>query len=247
MRRSCSWSTCSEPRPPTPVLRKSVLRSAARSAALLLLAAGVLAIVGCGGSESASSAGLRLQREDLLAGSHALQHVEGQVAREVAATRAAWALVANGLPGDTSKVSRPPIELATETAAKLKVPALFEETQATALTGPAATVAGLFSSYSALATRGWQMIGAAIDEIEHGSTVAARFARANVDLYIESVYDGHFDLAQIGKALIAGYRKLGGAHVFGAALTQTEVDGLARAYSEPADRLHPHVGVRLGS
>ena len=247
MHRSCSWSTCSEPRRPTPFPRKSVLRSAARFAALLLLAAATILAAGCGSSESASSAGLRLQREDLLAVSHALQHVEGPVAGEVAATRAAWPLVANGLPPDTSKVARPPLGVATETAARLKVPALFEETQAVVLTGPAASVAGLFRSYSALATRGWQLIGAAIDEIESGSPVAARFARANVALYIESVYDGHFDLAQIGKELLAGYRKLGGPRVFGTALTQAEVDGLARAYSEPADRLHPHVGVRLGS
>ena len=66
-------------------------------------------------------------------------------------------------------------------------------------------------------------------------------------LYIESVYDAHFGLAQIGKKLLAGYRKLGGQAAFGAALTQGEVDALADAYSEATDRLHPHVGVRLGS
>jgi hypothetical protein len=178
---------------------------------------------------------------------HALARVEGPVASEVAATRAAWPLVANGLPADLSTVARGPIEAATQMAAKLRVPALFEEMQAVALTGPGASLAGLFRSYSALATRGWQLIGAAIHQIEHGSPAASRFARANVALYIESVYDAHFSLAQIGKGLLAGYRKLGGPHVFGAALTQAEVDGLARAYSEPADRLHPHVGVRLGS
>jgi hypothetical protein len=127
------------------------------------------------------------------------------------------------------------------------VPAIFEEEAAAVLTGPAASLAGLFRSYSGLSTRGWQLIGAAIDQIEHAPPVAARFARANVDLYVESVYDGHFTLAQIGKEVLAGYRKLGGARVFGASLTQPEVDALAQAYSEPADRLHPHVAVRLGS
>ena len=48
-------------------------------------------------------------------------------------------------------------------------------------------------------------------QIEHGSPASARFARENVALYIESVYDGHFDLAQIGKKLPAAYRTLGGA------------------------------------
>ncbi len=66
-------------------------------------------------------------------------------------------------------------------------------------------------------------------------------------LYIESVYDGHFGLAQIGKNLLAGYQKLGGPAAFGTALTQAEVARLAAAYSEPAVRLHPHPGVKLGS
>ena len=73
------------------------------------------------------------------------------------------------------------------------------------------------------------------------------FARANVALYIESVYDAHFTLAQIGKKVLDGYGKLGDGKAFGAALVTDEVEALARAYSEAKDRLHPHVGVRLGS
>jgi hypothetical protein len=68
-----------------------------------------------------------------------------------------------------------------------------------------------------------------------------------VALYIESVYDAHFTLAQVGRKLLDGYRKLGGARTFGARLAQRRVDALARAYSEASDRLHPHVRVRLGS
>jgi hypothetical protein len=246
-RRSSSWSTCSGPRRPTPTLCETVLRSAARCASLLLLGASLLAASGCGSSKPASSAGLRLQREDLLQVSRALQRLQAPVAAEVKATKAAWPLVANGLPADTRTIGRPPLRTATETAARLEVPALFQEAQAVALTGPAAALAGLFRSYSGLATRGWQLIGAAIDQIEHGSPRAARFARANVALYIESVYDAHFNLAQIGKSLVSAYHKLGGSSAFARALTQAEVDALARAYSEEADRLHPHVGVRLGS
>jgi hypothetical protein len=207
----------------------------------------VLAAGGCGSSESASSAGLRLQREDLLVVSHALRHVEGPVASEVAAAKVAWPLVANGLPADTSKVAREPIRTAGAAAARLKVPAVFEETPAASLTGPAAALAGLFRSFAGLATHGWPQIDSAIAQIGHGPPAAASFARANVALYIESVYDGHFSLAQIGKGLVSGYRKLGGARVFGPALTQAEVDALARTYSEAANRLHPHVGVRLGT
>ena len=92
------------------------------------------------------------------------------------------------------------------------------------------------------------MIGAAIEQIEHGSPAGARFARANVALYIDSVYDGHFSLAQIGKKLLDGYRMLGGQAAFGTALSQAEVDAAGDAPTpKPADRLHPHVGVRLGS
>ncbi|MCW3069588.1 MAG: hypothetical protein JWL67_2213 [Solirubrobacterales bacterium] len=218
-----------------------------RRAALVLAGAAVIAAGGCGRSEPASSTGLRLQRQDLLVVSRALQRVEGPVAAEVAATKVAWPLIANGLPADTSTVSRGPIRAAAAAAAKLKLPSVFEETPSAALTGPGAAVAGLFRSYSGLATHGWQQIDAAIDQIAHGTPTAARFARANVALYIESVYDGHFNLAQVGKGVRSGYLKLGGARVFGATLTQPEVDALARTYSEANDRLHPHVGVRLGS
>jgi hypothetical protein len=127
------------------------------------------------------------------------------------------------------------------------VPTLFTEHPTAALTGPAASIAGLFRVYSGLSSRGWQMIGAAIEEIEHGSPAVARFARANVALYIESVYDAHFSLAQIGKRLTRDYAKLGGPGAFGASLTQAEVDVLAHAYSEESNRLHPHPGIKLGS
>ena len=76
---------------------------------------------------------------------------------------------------------------------------------------------------------------------------AASFARANVALYIEAVYSAHLTLSQIRKALLAAYHKLGGPAAFGASLSDQEVQALARAYSEPADRLYPHVAVHLAS
>ena len=76
---------------------------------------------------------------------------------------------------------------------------------------------------------------------------AAAFARANSPLYIESVYDGHFGLAQIGKNLTAGYRKLGGAAAFGKALTRGRGEppggGVLRAGVAAASA----PGVKLGS
>jgi hypothetical protein len=216
-------------------------------AAPLLLSCAALAAGGCGGEEEASPAGVRLQREDLVAVSHALLRAQSSVDAEVAATKAAWRLVANGLPATVSPPGRSAIATAASQAAKVLLPAPLPEAQATTLTGPGAQLAGLFQSFNGLSRNGWRMIGAAIDSLEHGTPAAARFARANVALYIESVYDGHFSLAQIGKKLASGYRSLGGAAAFGSSLTDEELRGLTRSYSEASDRLHPHVGVRLGS
>jgi hypothetical protein len=220
-----------------------------RVATLLLLLSGTAAVAaGCGASgDTSSSDAVSLQRADLVAVSRALTTAQRSVATEVAAARTAWPLVANGLPADAGAITRAPIDAAAKSAAKIHTPALLGEAQAVSLTGPAAQLAGLFRSFSGLAALGWKLTGAAIDQIQHGSATGARFARENVALYIESVYDGHFELAQLGKQLLDGYRALGGPRAFGSALSQREVDALALAYSETAERLHPHVGVRLGS
>jgi hypothetical protein len=221
-----------------------------RPIALLLLLGliGAGALSGCG-SAGSTAAELRLQREDLVAVSKALAAVERPVAIEVTAAKRAWPPIANGLPTGAGALAgtRAPIAAATESAARIATPTVLGETRSDSLTGAGAGLAGLFRNYIGLTTRGWTLTGAAIDQIEHGSPAVARFARENVGLYIESVYDGHFDLAQIGKHLTDGYRRLGGSVAFGGALTQAEVDALAGAYSEASIRLHPHVGVRLGS
>ena len=136
---------------------------------------------------------------------------------------------------------------AAAAAAHLPIPKLLSEANARSLTGPAAQLAGLYRSYALLSARGWKLLFASLREIESGTPAAARFARANAALYIESIYDAHFTLAQVGKKLSAGYEKLGGSAAFGAALTQAQVDALARTYSEASDRLHPHVAARLGA
>ena len=177
----------------------------------------------------------------------ALQSAETQSNNEVVATKAAWPQIANGLPRRSSGLSSPQIVAAIESAERLDLPTLLEEQHSAALTGPAYGIAGLYRDYSSLAQRSWQMIAASIAQIEHGSPAAARFARANVALYIDGIYDAHFGLGQIGKQLAPAYTKLGGSEVFGAALTQSEVDGLVQNYSEANDRLEPHVGVKLGA
>ncbi len=222
-------------------------RAAARAAALLALGCVAVALAGCGGSSTTSPAELALEREDLVFVTRALQGVQPQTEAEVAATRAAWPLVVNGLPTGSSGLDRPRILTAVEESGRLVLPALLDERQAAALTGAAVGLAGLYRAYAGLASRGWEMIGAAIYQIEHGSPAAARFARANVDLYIESVYDSHFGLGQIGKQLAAAYKKLGGPTVFGTTLTQQQVDEVSQAYSQEHDRLNPHERVKLGS
>jgi hypothetical protein len=221
-------------------------RAVASRRAVALLCGLVLAgAAGCAGRAPSPTA-LRLEREDLIALVHALQSAQPSVQAEVRAAKAAWPLVVNGLPRGRP-LPHAPVRTAAAAAAAVFVPAILQEDEAGALTGPAATIGGLFHGFVDLAGRGWQLIEGSIAQIQHGPPAAARFARANVALYIESVYDGHFDLAQVGKQLTAGYRKLGGPAAFGTSLTGAEVDALARAYSEASDRLHPHVGVKLGS
>ncbi len=226
---------------------------ALRLAAMLLALSGVAGatgvLAGCGGARSSAStpAAERLQREDLVAVSHGLRQAERSVGREMAAARTAWPLVANGLPAKIPPGVRPAVSAASAAARGIVVMPLMSETQARSLTGPAAGIAGLFGTFDGLTERGWTLTGAASEEIESGSPTAARFARANAALYIDSVYDGHFDAALIGKSLLAGYTSLGGASAFGGAFTQAEVDALAGTYSPATERLHPHPGVKLGS
>jgi hypothetical protein len=224
------------------------MRRAGNRAALLVLATSALALGGCSSKTSTDPALLRLERGDLAAVTRVLAAAAPGVKTEAAATKAAWPLIANGLPADSHALPpRAAVRTAATAAAKLKTPALFEASAAASITGPGSQLAGAVRNSIALSTRGWQMIDFAVEQIEHGASTSARFARANVNLYIESVYDAHYSLAQIGKQLLAAYTKLGGATAFGATLTQREVETVAGAYSEANLRLHPHVGVKLGS
>jgi hypothetical protein len=217
--------------------------------ALLVALAVALALVlgGCADSKHPTPQAQALERADLLSVARALSEVQAPVAREVAAAKAAWPLIAAGLPAELSDSSRTLIETASQRAAALPLPALFAEQQAASITGPGSSLAGLYRDFAVLAGRSWRLIAATLAQDEHGSTAAVRFARANVNLYIESVYDAHFTLAQIGKKLLAGYSKQGGPQAFGTSLTQAEVSALAASYSEASDRLYPHNSARLGT
>ena len=227
---------------------KTPLR-AFRFAAFLAAGCVLVGTAGCGGGSSGAStpAAERLQREDLVAAVHGLRQAETSSAREMAAARIAWPLVANGLPAAIPPATQTALSTAGAAARAIVLPPLMSKERARSLTGPAAGIAGLFRTFDGLTEPGWTLTAAAGVQIDRGPAAAARFARENVPLYIDSVYDGHYDAALVGKSLLAGYKKLGGAQTFGATLTQAEVEALAAAYSPATERLHPHPGVKLGS
>jgi hypothetical protein len=236
----------------SPIVRRTTPKTplrAFRFAALFAAGCVLVGTAGCGGSSIASApAAERLQREDLVAVVHGLRQAEASAAREMATARIAWPLVANGLPATAiPPATRTALSAASGAARAIVLPPLMSKERARSLTGPASGITGLFRSFDGLTERGWTLTAAASEEIDSGPAVAARFARENVPLYIDSIYDGHFDAALIGKSLLAGYKKLGGAQAFGATLTQAEVDALAGAYSPASERLYPHPGVKLGS
>ncbi len=197
---------------------------------------------------------------------HTLQRLQSPTAAEVAAARAAWPSVAGGLPNGVVPALRVKVAAAERRAATLVLPA--EVTTEGSVTGPAAELAGMLKSYVRLTQRGWQYLAAALaagsgtsstHSAAHArrsapgatrgvapapgggeSSATARFLHANAPLYIYCVYDGHYDLSLIGKVVQSAYLKLGGAPAFGASLTQSQVEVLARAYSIPATRLEPH-------
>jgi hypothetical protein len=213
----------------------------------MLVVGAALAIAGCGSGRHATAPESRLEREDLVVVAHALAAKEPAVQSEVQATKAAWPMIIDGLPADIHKLPSAPLRIATERASALRLPSLFEEQNAASLTGPATALAGTFRSYYLLTGRGWRLISAAVEQSEHRSRAAANFARANVPLYIESVYDAHFALEQVGKQIPIDYQRLGGAGAFGPSLTPSEVNALAQSYSEANDLLKPRARVRLGS
>ncbi len=210
-------------------------------------------IAGCGSGSSShaqSSRELALERAQFEQVSSQLSGLEAAVKREVAASRVAWPSIAGGLPQTLESGLRTAIDAANAQAKALPEPSFLAN--ARKLTGPASGIAGIYENYEQLAQRGWNLTEAAVRTIASAapatsataasaSTVAqASFERANSPLYIDAIYDGHFDLSLLGKSLMSDYEKLGGQQAFGAALTQAQVNALAEAYSIPTVRLEPH-------
>ncbi len=221
--------------------------------AILILAAGLACtIAACGATTTRtnsttqpSSPDIALQRTDFLLVTQALQHARESVRLEVAASRSPWSLIARGLPAVISPSLRAQIAAASSRASHIQAPPFMAYPQGAAasftreLTGPASGIAGLFQSYASLSGRGWEILAADTQTINGGGPANTRFVQANIDLYLACVYDGHFDLGLIGKALTDGYRKLSSNGGFGNELTPEQISSLADFYSTSL-RLEPH-------
>jgi hypothetical protein len=217
-------------------------RRQAPGLAVALTAAGLIAGCGSTASHTASSREEALQRAQFVQVSNGLRSVQGAVQHEVAASRTAWPLIAGGLPQAPPAALRRAVGAASASASAKALPEPPFMASASRLTGPAAGIAGLYESYERLAEQGWRLTAASIAAIGGGAPAAASFARENSSLYIDAIYDGHFNLSLVGKDLTSGYEQLGGPQAFGAGLTQSEINALAAAYSIPAVRLEPHPG-----
>ncbi len=216
---------------------------------------GAMLIAGCGSSSPShtqqSSRELALERAQFEQVSSQLNVLEAAIKREVAATRVAWPSIADGLPQALGSELRTAMSTANARAKALSEPSFLAN--ASKLTGPASGIAGIYENYEQLAQRGWNLTEAAVQTIASAGSTAtnvtatrasaaaqASFERANSPLYIDAIYDGHFDLSLLGKSLVSGYEKLGGPEAFGSSLTQAQVNALAGTYSIPAVRLEPH-------
>lgn len=220
----------------------------------MLLGAAML-IAGCGSSSSShaqSNRELALERAQFEQVSSQLSALQVAVKREVAASRAAWPSIAGGLPQALGSGLRTSVAAADARAKALPEPSFLAN--ASKLTGPASGIAGTYENYEQLAQRGWNLTEAAVQTIASAGSATtttttaasantaaqASFERANSPLYIDAIYDGHFDLSLLGKSLLSGYERLGGPEAFGSALTQAQVNALAGVYSILAVRLEPH-------
>jgi hypothetical protein len=221
-----------------------------RFAALMVAVGLALALSACGNSsrttsDSVKAADLALQRLDLVFVSHALERARASVHLEVNASRRPWSLIAHGFPAEISDSLSKQVSLANSRASSIRAPGFMVSVPGPTaipkprLTGPAAGIAGLFQFYASLSRHGWKIIEATLDGLRAGQPQAVRFLRANADLYLSCVYDGHFDLAQIGKSLLDAYNKLGGSKLFGNSLTEAQVQSLERFYDKDL-RMEPH-------
>jgi len=208
-----------------------------------------LALGGCGSQAQVSQRELELERAELVQVGAELRQLQGAVAREVSASRAVWPSIYDGLPARIPSRLVASVRAASALAGSLPPPRFMSDTAT--ITGPASGIASFYEDYDRLAERGWRLTETTVTAIVSGPAAVARFVRSNSSLYIDSIYDGHFYLSQIGKRLLGAYTKLAargehedgaGARAFAARLTAAQVGALAAFYSRPGAQLEPHPG-----
>jgi hypothetical protein len=193
--------------------------------------------------ESHTPLELRLQRSQLTLVSTQLAALEQPVQREVIATRAVWHSIAKGLPAHPGARVAAQISVARAAAEALPAPAFLEYRHK--LLGPAWRISTLFAEFELLAKHGWAHVDQAVGTLRHGPAAVARFERTNAGLYIDSIYDGHFDASLIGERVLNSYKRLGEQHAFGASLSPATVKSISLAYSPKTVRLTPHLWQEL--
>lgn len=186
---------------------------------------------------------LALQRSQLALISHQLLPLENAVQSEALAARAAWPSIAAGLPAHPGPRLAQQVAFARAAAQALATPAFVEIRHE--LIGPGQRIAAAFGDFELLAQRGWAHVNQAVGALRHGPAAVASFERANAGLYINGIYDAHFEVSQIGEHVLSTYRRLGGPQEFGSSLTRAQVHSIYVTFSQQALRLTPHLWKQL--
>ncbi len=189
--------------------------------------------------ESHTAAELSLQRSQLALVGRQISQLERPFQREAAAAQAVWPSLARGLPAHLNRRFEAQVSAADAAAQALPAPEFLEVRHE--LIGPAERIATLLHSFELLVQHGFAHLDQAVGAIRHGRAALARFERASSGLYIDSVYDGHFDASLIGEHLMHSYERLGEERFFGSSLPPAEVKSILAAFSPQAARLTPHI------
>ena len=181
-------------------------------------------IAGCGSSSPShaqSSRELALERAQFEQVTSQLGTIEPAMKREVAASRVAWPSIAGGLPQSLESGLHIAVSTANANARALPEPPFLPS--ASKLTGPASGIAGIYENYEQLAQRGWNLTEAAVQMIASAgsattnatATSANAAARQASSEPTRALYRRHLrwplHFSLLGKSLMSGYEKLGGA------------------------------------
>ncbi len=219
-------------------------RPVAIAAGLLATAAIVVTIVIWQSlPESHTATELALQRSQLALISRQLLPLEHAAQSEALAARATWPSIAAGLPAHPGPRLAERAASANAAAQALPTPAFVEVRHE--LVGAGERIAATFADFEMLTRRSWAHVDQALGALQHGPASVASFERANAGLYINSIYDAHFEASMIGEHVLSTYRRLGGPQAFGSSLTRAQVHSIYVTFSPQTLRLAPHLWKQL--